>query len=201
MFYGNKVSIFIANNQPAHAPPKPLRIPWLLGWNLLSNTLAYRLFVCRRICTAFYEARSNSRSCRLRMCCFCTSKSILRVDIARGTIGTVSRCSWRKIRCPGFLSVSGYFSRFSHGPLWNGEIHDCMIPHTCHRRESPSHPSMFVSLCRPRSAARADPACPDLSRYPLFRYASPVQCNVGPGVSNCLLPAEGPMSIALFLHG
>lgn len=26
-----------------------------------------------------------------------------------------------------------------------------------------------------------DPACPDLSRYPLFRYASPVQCNVGPG--------------------
>ncbi|CAM9627582.1 unnamed protein product [Sphacelaria rigidula] len=26
-----------------------------------------------------------------------------------------------------------------------------------------------------------DPACPDLSRYPNFQYASPVQCNVGPG--------------------
>eukprot|EP00903_Cladosiphon_okamuranus_P016618 g15329.t2 len=26
-----------------------------------------------------------------------------------------------------------------------------------------------------------DPACPDLEKYPLFRYASPVQCRVGPG--------------------
>lgn len=73
---------------------------------LLSNTLVYCSFVCRRICTAFYEARSSSRSCRLRTYCSCTSKSILRADTAGGTMGAGLRYTWRTARCPGSLSVS-----------------------------------------------------------------------------------------------